>query len=127
MPGAPSVVLEASGQPTSCCFSGRRLWCNGYDATAVLYHLLFCALTYFTASLIHCFPSPIPFCTGSQAFLVLGGTAEGTLHLWDLRESNSLHANRWPITTLHSFLFTTPSPPRALHLRPPIYLYLLVA
>jgi hypothetical protein len=25
---------------------------------------------------------------------VVGGTAEGTLHLWDLRESNSLHATR---------------------------------
>jgi len=52
MPGAPSVVLEASGQPTCCSFSG------------------------------------------SQTFIVVGGTAEGTLHLWDLRESNSLHANR---------------------------------
>ncbi len=29
-----------------------------------------------------------------QTFLLIGGTAEGTLHLWDLRESSSIHKDR---------------------------------
>mgnify|MGYP000020562972 CR=1 FL=1 len=32
--------------------------------------------------------------SGSQTYLVLGGTAEGALHLWDLREPNHLHRDR---------------------------------
>jgi hypothetical protein len=29
-----------------------------------------------------------------QAHLVLAGTQEGSLHLWDLREDSSLHKDR---------------------------------
>ena len=39
------------------------------------------------------FPSAASFSAG-QSFLVLAGTLEGSLHLWDLRESNSLHIDR---------------------------------
>lgn len=39
------------------------------------------------------FPTAAAFSAG-QSFLVLAGTLEGSLHLWDLRESNALHIDR---------------------------------
>ena len=30
-----------------------------------------------------------------QSHLVVGGTLEGSLHLWDLREPSSLHVDRY--------------------------------
>lgn len=53
------VVLEGSGQPTCCTFSG------------------------------------------TQTYIIVSGTTEGTIHMWDLRESNTLHTNR--LITLVSF------------------------
>ena len=38
-------------------------------------------------------PTALGFSAG-QTFLVLAGTVEGSLHLWDLRESNALHVDR---------------------------------
>ena len=70
MPGAPSVVLEASGQPTCCNFSG----------TLSILKPCSCFLRRFFSA--------------SQTYIVVGGTEEGTVHLWDLRESNTLHSNR---------------------------------
>lgn len=65
-PGSPSVVLEASGMPTCCCFSS------------------------------------------SQTFLVVAGTAEGSIHMWDLRENNAIHINRFVCLLVCLFLkFTT--------------------
>ena len=32
--------------------------------------------------------------SSSQSYLLLGGTEEGSLHLWDLRESSSIHKDR---------------------------------
>ncbi len=31
--------------------------------------------------------------SATQTFLIVGGTSEGTLHLWDMRESSSMHRN----------------------------------
>lgn len=33
--------------------------------------------------------------SATQTYVILGGTSEGTLHMWDLRETNALHANRF--------------------------------
>lgn len=51
-PSGPSFLLEASGQPTACCFSV------------------------------------------TQSTIVVGGTTDGCLHLWDLRESASVHKDK---------------------------------
>jgi hypothetical protein len=32
--------------------------------------------------------------SATQTYIVVSGTTEGTIHMWDLRESNTLHANR---------------------------------
>lgn len=51
-PSGPSYLLEASGQPSACCFSA------------------------------------------TQATIIVGGTTDGCLHLWDLRESASVHKDK---------------------------------
>lgn len=30
----------------------------------------------------------------TQPFIIVGGTSEGNIHLWDLRESSTLHKDR---------------------------------
>jgi hypothetical protein len=51
----------------------------------------------------------IPTCcvfSNSETYLLIGGTAEGNICMWDLREKNSIHKSKYIILTfalLHSY------------------------
>lgn len=37
--------------------------------------------------------------SATQTYVIVGGTSEGTIHMWDLRETNALHANRFILSS----------------------------